>query len=125
MASHDSNNDRTIRAFTPTKIELIALPIVSLAFLILSNSFLLLRSVNGNDYDLVTDYLNAQTRSILSSVDRLAGSTAPLVLFWMFIGILVYVLLWVGLGAYNAYRSDLLREKGMVLPRHYNRTRVL
>lgn len=125
MSSSDIETERAFRAFVPTKIELIALPLVGLLFLTLSNSFQLLRSVDGNNYQLIIDFIEAQVESFLSAVDRLVGSTAPLVLFWMFVGIVVYVLLWLGLGIYNAYRSDLPNEKGMVVPRDYNHARVL
>ncbi len=125
MSSHNTETERTLRAFIPTRFELIALPSTSLLFLTLSNSFELLRSVDGRNYLMVINFMEAQVKSFLGVIDRLIGATAPLVVFWMFVGIIVYILLWLGMGAYSTYKNDLPSEKGMIVPANYNHARVL
>lgn len=125
MSSQSLTTDRTIRAFVPTKLELIALPTFSLIFLTLSNGLQLIRNIDDENYQQIIDYMETQVKSLLEIVDRLIGSTAPLILFWMFIGVVAYILLWLGIGVYNTYKGDLPEEKGMIVPADYNHSRVL
>lgn len=118
--------DRTLRAFLPSKLELISLPLLSLVFLTLSNSFQLLRTVEGEDYLLVIDYMQMRFREALSYLDQILGSTIPMVIFWVFIGLIVYVLLWFAIGAWKVYQEDLpLEGKKMIVPKGYNHAKVL
>ena len=124
MDEHTIENERAFRAFVPSKLELIILPIASLLFLTVTNSVGLLRSVDGQNYLLVVDYMQARLKDALSAIDRIVGFTIPLVVFWMFIGVIAYLLLWLALGAYNAYRTDVPQVKGMVVPNGYNRSKI-
>ena len=122
----NQSEQRTLRALLPSKTELIGLPVISLAFLAIINSFGFLRRVGTTDYTLLVEYIQARTKEALSYIDSVIGNTIPTLLFWMFIGIIVYVLLWLAVGTWRTWRSDLPPEgKGMITPYDYNRNRVL
>jgi hypothetical protein len=126
MASQNIETERTLRAFFPSKLELISLPLFSLVFLAITNSFQLLRRVEGKDYLLIIEYMQLRFKEALSYLDTILGSTIPLVIFWMFVGIIVYIMLWVAIGAWTAYRDDLPADgKRMIVPKGYNHAKVL
>lgn len=126
MASQNLESERTLRAFLPSKMEMISLPLISLAFLTAANSFQWLRTVDGRNYMLVIEYMQLRVRGVLSYLDSVLGATAPLLIFWMFIGLIVYVLLWAAIGAWKSYQEDLPADgKRMIVPKGYNHARVL
>lgn len=126
MDPNNQSEKHTLHALLPSKAELIVLPILSLVFLALINSFHFLRRVNNTDYTLLVEYVQARTKEALKFIDELIGNTIPTLLFWMFIGIIVYVLLWLAIGAWRTWRSDLPPEgKDMITPYDYNHAKVL
>ncbi len=125
MESQNIDTKRTNRAFTPSKLELIALPIFSLLFLTGSNAFTYFRTVDDVNYLVVTDYMQARFRSALGTIDELLGPTALTVLFWMVVGLVVYVIAWLIYTTYTAYKNDIPVTRGMVVPKEYNQSKVL
>lgn len=125
MHTEEEQNPHTKRAFTPTKMELIVLPIVSFLFLIAANTFTYFRTVDDTNYLIVTDYMQLRFRSALGTIDELLGPTTLTIAFWMVIGLIVYIIAWLSYTTYVAYKNDIPITKGMVVPKEYNRSKVL
>lgn len=100
------------------------LSIISSVTLLVINSFSYIKDANDVVYAEATDYIDARFREFLSVIDRYIGATLPTVFFWMFVGMIVYVIGWVGFSAYVAYRDDIPRTKGMILPRGANKSKL-
>lgn len=79
-----------------------------------------LRSVDTESYLEATDTIETSIRSGLGIVDQLAGSTVPLVIFWMMVGLFVYVVGWFLYRAYAAYKNDLPISGNMIKPIGYD-----
>lgn len=126
MDSQGIEEKRFLRAFIPSKMELVALPVFSLLFLTLINSFQFLRSAGSQNYTLIVEFVQLRVRETLSYIDSIAGNTLPTLLFWMLVGTIVYVLLWVGFGAWQTWRNDLPPGgKRMIVPHGYNHGKLL
>ncbi len=113
------------RALLPSKMELIVLPILSFLFLVLINSTTYLRSVDGTEYTLAIEYTQVRFKEALKFADQQISSMILTVVLWMFIGVVVYVLLWFAISSYKAYKDDMTPTKGMVLPRGYRSSSVI
>lgn len=114
------------RVFLPTPTELISLFILSFLALVLINSFSFLRTVEGQNYTLVIEYIQIRVREALTYVDGILGPTIPLVILWMFIGMIVYLILWFMIGAWRAWREDLPPDgPGMIVPKEYSHAKGL
>ncbi len=125
METKETETEHTKRAFTPTKVELIVLPIISLLFLVASNTFTYFRTVDNVNYIIVTDYMQLRFKSALSTLDELLGATLLTVAFWMIIGLIVYIIAWLSYTMYVTYKNEIPITKGMALPKEYNRSKVL
>lgn len=125
MDEQSLETQRLIRAFIPSPSELILLPAFSLFFLALSSGYVHFTRTDDAQYELVSHYLQSQLQAGLARLDRLAGATVPTAIFWAFVGLVVYLLVWLLIGAYHAYQADVPKEKGMILPRDYNRAAVV
>src|SRR5690606_1774852 len=92
----------------------------------LINSFQFLRSAGSQNYTLIVEFVQLRVRETLSYIDSIAGNTLPTLLFWMMVGTIVYILLWVGFGAWQAWRNDLPPGgKRMIVPHGYNHGKLL
>lgn len=119
------NSKRTLHAFIPSKLEVIIIPIAVFLFLVLSNSFSLLQTIDGKSYPLLTEYMEVQIRSALRSLDQAVGPQIPLILFWMIIGIIVYILCWFAYNFYAAYKNDVSNvEKGLIAPEGFDKSKA-
>lgn len=98
--------------------------LVSALLLIVINSFSYIRTTNDVVYAEATDLIDARFREGLSMLDKYIGATLPSVFFWMFVGMIVYVIGWVSWSVYVVYRDDVPRTKGMILPRGANKSKL-
>src|SRR5688572_17096115 len=111
---NSSDSKRTLRAFIPSKLEAIIIPIAVFLFLVVSNSMTLLQTIDGKSYPLLTEYLQVQATRLLTTLDEVVGPRLPLIMFWMAIGIIAYVICWFVYIIFTTYKSDVLSiKKGM------------
>lgn len=120
-----ADSKRTLHAFIPSKLEAIIIPIAVFLFLLLANSMTLLQTIDGKNYPRFTEYLQVRAHNVLDAIDRSVGPRVPLILFWMTIGIIVYVICWFTYSAYSTYKSDVRSiKKGMIAPANYNESKA-
>ncbi len=115
---------RTIKAFVPSKLEAIILPVSALVFLSLTYGLSLFRKADGESYILVIEYLETHARALLQWLDEAVGATIPLMLFWMIVGTVVYVIGWILYVIAATYRSDIVQTKNMIVPKDYSRRKA-
>jgi hypothetical protein len=113
------------RAFLPTAAELLVLGLFSLLFLILINSVTVYKTIDGQSSNMLSDILSRYSRHFGSFVDDHVSATAITFIVWMFIGIGVYTLLWLGAGLLHIYSDEHVETKGRVLPKNFNAAVVL
>ncbi|MCA9348022.1 hypothetical protein KC867_01280 [Candidatus Saccharibacteria bacterium] len=119
------NKQQIIKALTPTKSELIIIPLLSflvVGFFALMEYF---QAIDGKNYEIVANNIEDYIRSTLATLDQLLGVTLLTLIFWMFIGTLVYSIIWTAISAYSTYKDDLLDTESLVFPRGYQKSKVI
>lgn len=124
IKSNENQKSELKRTFVPTKIELAVLPIVSLVVLLLLNALQAIKSVDGGQYVLVPEYIQGYVQKILEPTNSQFGNTFFTFVFWMVIGILTYMLIWVISTLLVAYKNDKPWNGHMVLPNNFNKDKA-
>lgn len=108
------------RALLPTKVEVYSLLIGCFLLLFALNTLPVIRTIDGVNYALTTEYIRGYVEKILAPTNNQQGSQILTVLLWMVIGMVMYILVWVIVSLISNYRKDIPDTKGMVLPRGYD-----
>lgn len=105
------------KAFVPTFFEILALVFVSLAMLLAINFNYFARNLYGaTDYQTITQVISTSIRTRLQFLDGSHGGTIVVLLFWMGIGLVVYLTLTVlGRVAQQMKQND-SKNQEMVYP---------
>ncbi len=122
MDENDQDQKQFLFLITPTKAEIITIPIVSFIFLLVDGGLAIFKTLDSQNFPLVTELAETYLRSLLRYIDLLLGNTILSFLFWMIIGFVVYILAWGAISAFNAYKDDLPITKGMLLPTSYSQS---
>lgn len=116
-----AEGDHLKRAFVPTRVELSALLITSFLLLLTLNVLPAIQSVASANYTMLTEYIREIIERLLAPTNNQQASVVLTAVFWMAIGIIVYLVIWVIASTYASYRGDVVHTKGMVLPASYNK----
>lgn len=125
MTLNEQDTKYILKALIPTKMEAILLVAFSFGALGLLAGLEYFEAIDSTNYQAVASDIEKYTRSALSLFDKYIGVTFLTLVFWMFVGTLVYSIIWIGVSSYNAYRNDLPDTKGLVFPRGYKRSNVI
>lgn len=128
MASSTQENIKDLsrfkRAFLPTRIEAASLLIGSFLFLLIINTFSFFRTIGGENYTLASELIRSYIERLLAPTDNQQGSQILTVVFWMFIGIMAYLIVWIIVSVIQAYNSDVHGSKRLVLPQGSSSKRI-
>lgn len=113
-----------LSVFVPTKLELFALITSSLAILVLLNMMSAVKKVNAGDYVQVSEYIKSYVQKFLEPTESRFGATIFTFLFWMVIGILSYMFVWVIVTIYISYKNDRPWDGHMILPKDFSKSRA-
>jgi len=113
--------ERLKRAFIPSKIEILSLSLGSSFVLLVLNLLPAIRQFNGTNYALMTEYIREVMEKLLAPTNNQSSSVVLTIIFWMVVGMFVYIIIWIVGNLISNYRRDILNTKNMVLPITYNK----
>lgn len=117
--SEDSHHIK--KAFVPSRTERWALPLTSFLVLLGLNLLPAIRSQNGANYAIASDFIREWIEKALAPTNNQQASQILTIIFWMVIGAAVYIILWILMSLIANYRRDVLTTRGMILPAGYNK----
>jgi hypothetical protein len=118
------DTSRFRRAFLPTPFEAVTLVVGSFIFLLAINSISFFRSIGEQNYSQVSDFISTYVEKLLAPTNNQQASRILTVFFWMFIGIMAYLAVWVISGLIRAYNSDVHSSRHWIMPQGSSRSKI-
>lgn len=109
------------RLFIPTKFEIVYLLMASISTLLLISITPILKKSDPDSYHYIGENIGDLISKILTNFNGPKWVPIITVFLWILVGVLVYILLWVCVSLFNAYKSDAPVSR-LIVPRGYKRS---
>lgn len=121
----DEEGHHVRRALLPTLPEILILLIGSFLVLVVLNVLPAVKNnLDGQDYTMFSEFVQSHVERILAPTNNQQGSTVLTIAFWMVVGIISYLLVWIVGSTIAAYRSDVTVSRNIILPQGASKSKV-